>query len=595
MKSDSLKGALAYYLTLWMMVLGTLVILDFSKHVDDLLFGMTYGELAANLFAALPLVWLLSLLLALLSAGLERAKMGRAAHFLVAFAFITVNLWSLKVGAAGKLASTLPPRRAVLGYVAGLLALLASLAFARGRTHRLSAIDEGKARYLKLMAAATLLLGLPALSPALPSGGESDKPNIIVVTFDALSASHMPLYGYHRDTTPNIDKVAKESWVFDDFRSNYTNTPAAMLALQGNLPIRKGTGVWTDKPGLFDILANYGYPNRAYFGYFLPHIYFGTQLPGQSVTRSGKRNPYYKALAAVMPDRTLVYLSDLLSEDWLYYWAYSSEYDDDIFWSTNHFPGDQSLQSALDYLERHPTGAYVWVHLWEPHFPYWPDQDLAHAFGPWTPSPAEFINRPYSPGQMPWVEELRNRYDASILTADRYFGHFLEVLQERGQYDNSILIISADHGEAHDMGFIGHSGPSVVEPITHVPLIIHTPGSTTQKRISTRASQIDIAPTLLQMLGVPPVASLPGESLIPYIEDPKKKSPRVHHTVSYSAFWGLPGEIAVYLDDFKAVYSNTDPKTVRLYDLSKDPRAEKDIAKERPDKVAEVMKKAGVW
>ena len=182
-----------------------------------------------------------------------------------------------------------------------------------------------------------------------------------------------------------------------------------------------------------------------------------------------------------------------------------------------------------------------------------------------------------------------------VLTADSMFGEFLAELKARGQYDNSYLIVAADHGESLDNGFVGHSGPSVLEDITHVPFIIHPPGNQEQKRINTLGANIDITPTILDLLGIEKLASMMGESLLPYVQDPTKENDRIRFTVSFSAIYGKPGEVALYWKNYKVIYLNHDRYKVKLFDLESDPGATVDISAKRPQIVEKMMKLGGVW
>ena len=592
MKKSQTTSPLAYYVALWAITLATFFILDFSKRVDDVLLGLSGPELATNLFIVFSLVWPLTLGLGWLSALTERAGYPRVAHFPIVMAFVTANVWSLKVGLAVTLSRSLPPYRATAAYLVLALALVLSIWITTRARKHLTLVEKEKGRILSWLALLWLLCAIGFLVPA-PGGlqAPSRAPNLILVTFDGLSAANMSLYGYSRQTTPNIDKLAQESWVFDDFRANYTFTPPCLKSLNGNL---QQPGASSGNLGLFEILRTSGYPHRAYFSYYPPKAYFEEKLSG-AITRSGKSRAVYRALNQVFSQASLVWLSALLSEEPANFWPYHGDYDDDVFWTSNHYPAEHSFEAALSYLDSHPKGAFVWVHLWEPHYPYWADQDLRGKFGPGEMTPPEFINRPYSSGREDWVEHLRDRYDETVLTADRKFGRFLQELKARGHFDNSLLIVAADHGESLGNGFVGHSGASVLEPITHVPLIIHMPGNQKGLRIGTRASSIDLAPTVLQLLDLGKVDTLPGESLVPYILDPTKKSERLRFTVSSSAIQGMPGQIAVYWKNYKAVYLNVNRRNVQLFDLTNDPQTKTDLAKERPEIVEKIMKEAEVW
>ncbi|MCA9778560.1 MAG: sulfatase-like hydrolase/transferase [Candidatus Eremiobacteraeota bacterium] len=586
-----------YYLVLWFVSIFTFLMLNFSKHWQMILEGLTLGERAANFFSVMPLAWMAAAILAGLSLLLERLGLTRLVHFLVFFFFISVNIWSVKYETESILANLRPEKLALVGHVLLAFAILLSALAAWKRKKRITAIDDHAPTALKVLLAVSALSAVGLVMPGSkhPEIPASDKPSLIIVTFDALSANHMSCYGYERETTPNIDSVARESWVFDNFHSNYNYTPASLTSLQGNLADLKKKQMWSTEPGLFEVLKRNGYYHRAFYSFWGPYSFFHQDLPGDSITRLGKESLIYRAWNRIFSERQLLWLSQLLSEEPLTFAPYFASYYDEVFWKRNQRPGNQSFDSAIQYLEEHPTGAVVWVHLWEPHYPYWPDPKFVGRFGPYEITPPLFINRPYRSENQPLVDGLRNRYDEMVLTADDLFGQFLSELKTRGLYDTSYLFIAADHGESLGDGFIGHSGASVLESITHIPLIIHSPGGNKEIRIPTPACALDFTPTVLGLLGLDPLPTMLGESLVPYMADPSKKSDRVRFTVSYSVVYGLPGEIALYWNQYKAVYTNVSNKHVRLYDLSVDPETKNDIAEKNPEIVKKIMTLGGVW
>jgi arylsulfatase A-like enzyme len=586
-----------YYLTLWFFSIFTFLMLNFSKHIEMLMDGLSFGDRALNFFAVMPLAWLASLVFAGLSTAAERLGFPRLVHFVIFFFFLTVNIWSIKYEAESILISLRPSSLAMVGHVCLAISLLVSGLASWKRKKRIALIDDHKSTILKgfLGLSAVGVLGFMMPGPRQPVLPPSDAPNVIIVTFDSLSARNMSCYGYERETTPNIDSLASESWVFDNFHSAYNYTPASITSLQGNLADLKNPKMWSREPGLFEVLRMNGYPHRGYYSFWSSYTFFHQHLSAGSVTRSGKRSIIYRTWRHLFTEKQLLWMSQLLSEELITFVPYFDSYYDEIFWTKDQRPGDLSFEDALQFLSDHPTGALVWIHLWEPHYPYWPAVEFQDRFGPYEITPPGFVNRPYRPGTQPLVDGLRNRYDAMVLTADSMFGEFLSKLKAKGLYDTSYLIVSADHGESFDYGFFGHSGGVVFESISHIPLIIHAPGNTEQKRISTIAGGLDLTPTILDLVGVKKLATMPGESLLPYIQDPTKMSDLVKFTVSYFAVYGNPGEVALYWKNYKAVYLNQDRRNVRLFDLSTDPNTTTDIAKSNPEIVETIMKGGGVW
>lgn len=574
-----------YYLAAWLCLTYGFGILDFSKRIDDLLFGLNFAELCVNFLIASSLFWALSLVLAITCLGLERLGSQRPPQFLLSFCFFTINYWSLKVGFASRLATWTPHQLQNLAVCSFTLVLFITLALTRCYPTDIPFLRQRAKQLIALfMGSQFLLSGGLFFPPSLPSNYPASSPSIILITFDALNPLHTSAYGYARRTTPNLEALAKDSWVFTNVHSTFTNTPPCLASLQGVKPVVLPSGqVAMDERGLFQILGSRDYPYRAFFGSYAPGIYFPTNIPGSALTRSGMHNPFYQLCRQRLHEPQLRWLAGLLSDEWSYYWPFTKTFDDDIFWSHNHHPADISFQSALAFLERHPQGAFVWVHLWEPHYPYWPDNKLTKPFGPSPVQiPAKFTNTHYTPEQAPWVASEVNRYDQTLLSADLKLGRFLDRLKQLDLYQTSYLIVASDHGESFQQGYLGHAGSLVLEGITRIPLIIHPPGNIKPKSIAVNASSYDLAPTLLELLKFPPARHLPGESLLPYALGTQKQSARFKFTYSVDAFKTKQGQVAVYWTHYKAVYWKKNPHEIKIYDLTSDPLGTRDITSAQP-------------
>ena len=481
---------LAYHFLVWQGLFLLFLVLDFAKRLDDLLVELPPLALAANFWPPLCLSSLLALGMAALSVALARSRGPRPGNFLVVFAFLTVNLWSLKAGLAFWLLRLEPGTRQALSWSLLLLVLAISAWAARRLPPTWGSLERRRGELCKLWTGFLLLLGLCLLAPSAESQakGEGGPENLILVSFDALAARSTSLYGYSRPTTPQLEALASESWVFDAFHANFTNTPPALISLEGSLPL---FGQGPPRPsgvGLFSLLRS-RFPQRAFFSYFPPQWFFRFRGLPSEVSLRGRDTRLYRLLRAALPERYLLWTAGLLSEEPAYLWPYGRAYDSrGIFETSNHHPAAQSFQDALEFLDRHPGGGNaLWVHLWEPHYPYWPEADLRGKFGPLSTPPPELINCAYQEADAAAVAGLRDRYDETVLGADRQLGAFVEQLRKRGLDKTTWLVVTSDHGEAFGDGFVGHAGDSVNEAICQIPLLIRPPGGTKPLRVRTLA------------------------------------------------------------------------------------------------------------
>jgi arylsulfatase A-like enzyme len=187
------------------------------------------------------------------------------------------------------------------------------------------------------------------------------------------------------------------------------------------------------------------------------------------------------------------------------------------------YPPEYVFDSAAEILESlngsNSGPVFLWAHLMVPHSPYLPGKPFQGAFSGGNDEFASyemqdrFLSRAYSREEQPAIDKIRLRYDENLLYADNALGNFLGRLRKAGRLDDSIVIVSADHGESFGHGWQGHGGPHLYQPLVHIPLLIHLPGQKKGQRITTTVSQADIAPTILDLLGYSVPSWMNGRSL----------------------------------------------------------------------------------
>ena len=391
-------------------------------------------------------------------------------------------------------------RRAAIATVGGTAALVAT-EFAIGKT----------ARIVK----AALVTGRP-------------NSNILLITFDALSAEDMSLYGYGLATTPNIDAFASKGTVFTNFYSASTfTTPSVATMLTGFYPseshihqlqgrIRAAdsakilphlmgtagytTGAFISNPYAYyfaeDVGGEYDFlPEADFQPGGLQHLWDATR-PLHQHSRIGSRMDEYRDLETA--------------------WTFFGRMDPNL---SMRFRAASSFEQAGAGFAKLPDPFFMWVHVMTPHHPYLPDREEQGRFLPYDEGQrfdqkSEVRWRPrYEPDQQSKVDRHRLLYDEFILTADRAFGSFLSELEARGKLRNTTVIVSADHGESFEGGVFRHQTPYQTRPIIHVPLIIRTPQQQETRRIAFTADQTSIAPTILELAGMSRPDWMHGQSL----------------------------------------------------------------------------------
>jgi len=304
---------------------------------------------------------------------------------------------------------------------------------------------------------------------SIRSKPNSSSPNIILITLDTTRADRMDFLGSKRGLTPNLDLLAHDSAVFTRAYSQAPLTPTShSTILTGTYPQYHQVLIFPiplarDLPYLPAILKDQGYSTAAFVGSIAVDYTWGT--PG-----------FERGFDAY---------------DAGFNWdAYTPE----TRYQTVERRGGEVVAHALSWLNKHQQGPFfIWVHLFDPHDPYDPPE-------------------PYK------TRYAKTPYDGEIAYVDSAMGTFFRQLKASGVYDNTLIALTADHGES--LGAHGEDthGIFVYDETIHVPLLIKLPrGATVGERIEDRVELADIVPTILGSIGVPVPAKVQGQSLLGFI------------------------------------------------------------------------------
>jgi arylsulfatase A-like enzyme/Tfp pilus assembly protein PilF len=292
------------------------------------------------------------------------------------------------------------------------------------------------------------------------------RPNIVLITLDTTRADHMGFLGSKRGATPHLDALARQSVVFTRAYSQVPLTTASHAAIltgtypQFNHVVDFGVPLAAGLPYLPDILHGDGYHTAAFVASLVLDPLDGT-APGFD-----RGFEVYDAgfhLRARGADR----------------------------YQTVERRAGEVVSHALAWLGARPRGPFfLWVHLYDAHDPYDP--------------PAPYRQR--------FASDL---YDGEIAYADSQVGRLLTALRTQGIYDNTLIAVMADHGEAFGEHGERTHGVFLYDETIHVPLLFKLPAPRSAgKRIESRAGLVDVAPTILKEAGIPVPKEMQGESLL---------------------------------------------------------------------------------
>jgi arylsulfatase A-like enzyme len=425
----------------------------------------------------------------------------------------------------------------------------------------------------------------------------SNSPDVYLITIDALRADDMSVYGYERSTTPNLERFAKRAYTFDFFfaNSNFT-TPATTSIETGKLPWSHRVfqlGGFLRGPAQEQTLAGLLH-QRGYYTASIASNPFAS--PIQHRTQSG-----YDAIEFPLPENgqdPWIRYTNLVGLDTLHTLSYTTlkslgvarSYLGSVIWSDRYpSPAEAVFSDARDLISRQDISQprFVWAHILPPHDPYLPPLPYRGRFLTSKKLTRKYDFLGFRSDSLPrgvTVAEFRARYDENIAYADQVVGDFLDWLDQTGRLDRSIVIVSADHGESFEHDWLSHAGPYLYNSLIRVPLLIHLPGQKQGSRINQAAEQVDLLPTILELVGAQAPTWGEGTSLKPEL-DGEQAPQRLLVSMNLepnSTFTRITqGTVAIIDDDFKYI-DRLETQEGSLYRYRTDPHEENNLVASEP-------------
>jgi arylsulfatase A-like enzyme len=352
---------------------------------------------------------------------------------------------------------------------------------------------------------------------------------VLVITIDSLRAD-VPWLGYSRAIAPNLTQLAESSVVYTRAYSASSYTAKSLATF---LSGRFASTLYRD--GRF--FARYA-PSNVFFPELLhehgirtfawhSHLYFGRDSGLEQGFDVWRLVPGIK---------------------------FDPETDNDI-------TSDKMTELGIELLAdpKNTSGRFFgWAHYMDPH-----DKYQAH---------------PEAPN---FGKHARDHYDQEIWFTDHWLGKLLDFASDKPWWKNTVLIVTADHGEAFgEHGMYKHAF-ELWDVLTHVPLLVHGPGLGA-RRIDERRSAIDLAPTVLDLLGVDPPADFEGKSLVPELRGavPDSREPIL---LELAEDTHNPPRRALIAGHYKLIDFGHDH--YELFDLAADPNVSTDIAVKNPSEL----------
>ena len=316
---------------------------------------------------------------------------------------------------------------------------------------------------------------------------EPGRLNVILVTIDTLRADRLSSYGSEQVSTPHVDRFAREGVRFSNAATTVPFTlPAHSSIMTGTYPpfhgVRENVGYSLDEtlPTLAEELSAAGWATGGFVSAFVLDSRWGI----------GRGFDHYRDDFQLDPTKPSVNVGQVQHD------------------------GRDTIEEAFAWLdEPRDQPFFLWVHLFEPHDPYTPPE----------PYRSQYPDRPY---------------DAEVAYTDSLIGLLREGLKSRGALDESVFILTSDHGEGLGQHGEGFHGYFIYDSTVRVPLILRLPfGDFEGQVVGEAISHVDILPTVLSIVGREVPAEVQGIDLLPAILGREPESQREVYTESYYSLY----------------------------------------------------------
>jgi arylsulfatase A-like enzyme len=374
----------------------------------------------------------------------------------------------------------------------------------------------------------------------------SKQNNVIVVMLDTLQFNYLGCYGNEWIKTPNIDKMAKQGVLFENaYTEGLPTIPCrrAMFTGRYTLPFKGWSQLDMDDTTIADLcwgqpidshliydagplrLPKFGYTrgfDKVHFvhGHETDHQYYADDELIQH-----RAEDYYE-------DHVMESADDILGENVMR--PLMNQVDCHLK-ERQYWKGDEDQHSAqvmkqavkqLEEMDRNKS-FFMWIDCFDPHEPWDPpsvyDDDMVCPYDPEYKGKDMFLPIQGDVEKLYTQEELhhiRMLYAEKVTAVDKWFGHLMDRVRELGFDDNTMVIMVSDHGspmgdDEHGHGIMRKCRPWPYEELAHVPMIMKGPGLPGGKRVAGFVQSCDVAPTVLEWLGIGAHPSMQGKNLLP--------------------------------------------------------------------------------
>jgi len=425
----------------------------------------------------------------------------------------------------------------------------------------------------------------------------SDIKRIFLITVDCLRADHVGCIG-DGNLTPNIDRLARDSLVFTRAFANGPGTNQSFPAILTStyFLIHGGLRLNPRCTTLAEVLRDHGFKTVAFHSNpFLSEILgwnkgfdefydFMDTLKGASafITRqqqAGLTGKLTRFAASLLGASRSSKVRSLLKK--VYFKFSKLEFP--------YLEGKELNKHVINWVEKNlDERFFLWMHYMDPHDPYVPPEEYLSDFS----SRKEAFDFNLSVDTDNLSEEelstLKRLYEGEVKYTDACIGEFLDYLEEKRLTDESLIVITADHGHAFmEHGRFAHAYDILYNEVIHVPLTIY--GVNADRKIDSNVQLLDLSPTILNLLGIKLPLTFIGKSMFDglkfsrpiFSESAKPDLINLKYDANKKVISCIDGNFKLIINELK--------DTIELYDLKKDFQERSDLFNIEEEKVKEMM------
>lgn len=395
--------------------------------------------------------------------------------------------------------------------------------------------------------------------------------NVIILIVESMRADQLRAYGANRDVMPAVNSLASEARVFSNAYTQASHTDyATVVPFSSHFPLRSKTSyTYPEKISyprvlIYDVLKALGYHTAIFSS---SNEYWSGMI---NFLQTGNLDRFFHA--ATFKGPTYGMEGDAGFADWTRETKHAGSVDD-------RFTVAEAIR-WIDSVKREPF--FVGINFQSSHFPYVAPRDFPRRFGL---EKLDFRIR-FAHFPRDRVQVVKDIYADSLAYVDSQIAKLFQSLKNNGLWENTVIVLTADHGQAfYEHNFASHAS-ALFNEVMKVPLLVHAPGlkAGPDDRL---AQHVDVAPSILGLLGLPIHPSFQGIDLINSVVDPKHSAYMVVQTP-------LAYQYALVRSGFKLIYDEREHQ-YSLYDLAADPGETVDIAGSRPALADELAKRLQAW